>query len=520
MQLRNYQVKAVEALRTSLKQGFKKPLLVLSTGAGKSMIFAEVISGVINKGKKVLWLINRRNLVYQMRETLKKHYAIDAGVVMSGVEGDETKAVQIGTLQTYTRRIKLDSMSGTHFFHDADIILLDEAQFCVSPQYKNLLEGYYSDRIIIGCSASPARGDGRGLGEIFDTLVEVETMQNLIDQGYLVPFRYFAPVDIDLTNVKIQGGDYLIKDLDGKINKTKLIGDIVENYLKCGEGRPTLVYAVNVAHSKNLCEAFNKAGIKAEHLDAHSSDIERDVVFDNILRGETLVICNVGLYTYGLDIPMVSCIIIARPTKSLALYRQMGGRGGRPFKGKKDCIILDHANCIDEHGLLEWPIEWTLDGKEKAWKKVSREIVKKLVKCRSCHLVFEGSKICPDCGTEVESFGHKIATVEAELEELTDKKPKATMADKRRFFGMLRSYAKSKGYSEGFCAHKFKEKFKVWPNAVSDAECIQPDQEFKNWITYQNIKWAKSQAKAKAQENLNRGGELVERYQAGESANV
>jgi superfamily II DNA or RNA helicase len=514
MQLRKYQVKAVEALRASLRQGFKKPLLVLSTGAGKSMIFAEIISGVINKGKKVLWLINRRNLVHQMRETLKKYYAIDAGVIMSGVEGDETKAVQIGTLQTYTRRIKLDSISDTHFFHNADIILLDEAQFCVSPQYKNLLEGYYLDRIIIGCSASPARGDGRGLGEIFDTLVEVETMQNLIDQGYLVPFRYFAPVNIDLTDVKIQGGDYLIKDLAGKVNKTKLIGDVVENYLKCGEGRPALVYAVNVAHSKNLCEAFNKAGIKAEHLDARSSDDERDAVFNKILNHEIQVICNVGLYTYGLDIPMVSCIIIARPTKSLALYHQMGGRGGRPFAQKRDCLLLDHANCIDEHGLLEWNIEWTLNGKEKAWKKVSREIVKKLVKCRACHKVFEGSDSCPDCGTKVESFGRKIATIEAELEELTDKKPKATMADKRRFFGMMKAYCRSKGYAEGAAAHRYKEKYHVWPNAMKDVLPIPPDREFMNWIAYRGIKWRKEQEKLKAQSNLQRGSALVEQYQS------
>jgi superfamily II DNA or RNA helicase len=515
MELRYYQITAVEKLRNSLREHHKKIVMVLPTGGGKSAIFAQVIVNLLLNGKKVLWIVHRRNLVIQMQGVLKDHFGIDAGIIMSGIEGDEEKNVQLCTIQTYSRRIRLDSLSGAHFFMNADVVLVDECHRSISKSYMDLLQCYYSDKIIIGCTATPARADGRGLGELYTALIEVAKVKELTEQGFLTPARYFVPVTVDLEGVKIAMGDYVIKELDEKLNKAKVIGDVVENWLKLAEGRKTIVFAVNVAHSKNLCEAFNRAGVSAEHLDARSSDEERQAVFLNMEKGRTQVICNVALYQEGMDVPGISCVVIARPTKSMGLYRQCCGRGLRPLPGKKNCLILDHGNVIEEHGLLDWDVEWVLDGKERAWKKPRRENVTKLVKCRACNLVFSSRATCPDCGTEVVSFGRKMKTIEAELEELTDKKPKATMADKRRFFGMLRYYARfNKNYSDGWCAHKFKEKFKVWPNAVSDAECIQPDQEFKNWITYQNIKWAKSQAKAKAQENLDRGGELIERYQA------
>ena len=513
--LRDYQENAICKLRIALREGHKRPIMVLPTGGGKSHIFGQIISNVVEGGKTILWLVHRRNLVTQMRDVLKEHFGIEAGIIMAGIESDTDNQVQLCTIQTFTRRIKLSDFGVNRFLIMADVILIDEGHRSIAQSYREVIE-MYKDKIIMGCTATPMRADGRGLGEVYDTIVDIANVKELTDAGHLAPARYFAPNQVDLEGVKTAMGDYVVKDLDGKMNKTKLIGDIVENWLRLAEDRKTIVYAVNVKHSKAICEAFNKEGISAEHLDAKSSDDERDRVFKRMENGLITVICNVALYQEGLDVPDVSCIVMARPTKSMGLYRQCCGRGLRPSNGKRDCIILDHGNVIEEHGLLDWEIEWSLDGKEKAWNKPRRATVEKLVICRACKKVFMGSNICPDCGTPVKSFGKNIITVEAELEEI-GKKEKFSMAEKRMWYGMFKYKAREKGYQEGWAAHKYKTKFKVWPNGMKDVAPVPPSPEFNNWMKHQVIKWAKSKEKRdrEARASLQRGGELIEQYNNG-----
>lgn len=513
MYLREYQERAIGRLREALKSGHKKPVMVLPTGGGKSIIFGQVITNIVENGKKILWIVHRRNLVNQMKSVLENHFGIEPGVIMAGVEPDTSKPVQLCTIQTFARRMELDDLEYNRFMIPADVILIDEGHRSIAPSYQKVLNEY-RDQVVMACTATPMRADGRGLGEIYDSIVDIASVKELTDQGYLAPARYFAPVQVDLAGVKTRMGDYIVKDLDGKVNRTKLIGNIVQNWLKIAENRKTVVFAVNVKHSKAICDEFIKYGIAAEHLDANSSDDERDRVFQRMERGDTTVICNVALYQEGLDVPDVACIVMARPTKSLGLYRQCCGRGLRPAPGKVDCLILDHGNVIEEHGLLDWDTEWSLDGKKKAWKKPKKETVDKLVKCRACHKVFMGANVCPDCGTPVKSFGKKIVTVEAELEEL-GKKEKYNMGDKRNWYGMFKWYCREKGYSDGWIAHKYKEKFKVWPKNMDQVASVPPSEEFRNWIKYQNIKWAKSKRNEKSKNIMQRGGELAKQYSNG-----
>ncbi len=520
MEPRYYQESAIPKLKESLLAGNKRPIMVLPTGGGKSLIFGQIISNAIDKGNTILWIVHRRNLVFQMRDVLKDHFDIDAGIIMSGIDSDTEKPVQLSTIQTYGRRIKKGFFASDKFFVDADLILIDEGHRSLAKTYRDVID-LYENKIVMACTATPMRLDGRGMGEVYDSIVNIAGVKELVDAGYLSPMRYFAPVQLDLEGVRTAMGDYVVKDLDGKVNKTKLIGDIVENWLKIAEGRKTIVFTVNVKHSKAICAEFNRVGVAAEHLDARSTDEERDLVFAKMECGEIDVICNVALYQEGLDVPQTSCIVFARPTKSLGLLRQCGGRGMRIAKGKKDCIFLDHGNALEEHGLLDWEIEWTLDGKKKAWSKARQEDTESLVKCRACHKVFQGSKVCPDCGTEVKSFGKKILTVEAELEEINAKeKDKFSNADKRRWYGMFKMQCKTKGYAPGWIAHKYKEKFKVWPKNMKDVTPIEPDITFKNWMKYQNIKWVKSKNNKKAKEGLNRGSELIEKYKEDKHAGL
>ena len=504
-ELRKYQQRAILKLRETILAGHRKIVMALPTGAGKSIVFGQIISNAIEKGNKVLWLVHRRNLVYQMKDVLENHFEIEAGVIMSGVESNTTLPCQVGTIQTYIRRLKLSATFDNNFFIDADLVLIDEGHRSLSKTYMDTIS-LYKDKAILACTATPMRADQRGMGEVYSAIVDIAGVQELTDKGYLSPARYFAPTTPDLDGVKIAMGDYVVKQLDAKINKEKLNGDIVDNWLRNGENRKTLVFCINVKHSMAVCEEFQENGVNAEHLDARSSDEVRDEVFLRMEKGDTQVICNVGLYQEGLDVPNVSCIVMARPTKSMGLYRQCCGRGLRVSPGKEDCIIFDHGGVIEEHGFLEDELEWSLDGKKQAWKKREpKENEPKTVICRVCHQVFKGLKACPVCGTELRSFGKKIETVDVELVELKAKKKinkDLTWDEKRIFFGGLLYYAENKGYKRGWAAHAYRTYTGVWPNdkRVSEVSPIRPEGQAKNLLQHVLIKKA-AQYKKKMEAN-------------------
>lgn len=494
--LRDYQTNGIEGLRDQLRKKKRRPLMVLPTGGGKSIIFGQVIKNVLENGKRVLWLVHRRNLVTQMKETLLEHFDIEAGIIMAGIEPDLKLPVQLATIQTIQRRLQIDEDKYNPFFIEADVVLVDEAHRSVSPTYTYVLD-HYDGKIIMGCTATPMRADQRGLSEVYDSLVDIVGVKELQEQGYLCMARYFAPADPDLEDVQVRGGDYVLQELDRVMNNTTIVGDVVENWLKNGENRKTIVFAVNVKHSIALRDEFIKHGVAAEHLDARSKDDERQAVFDRMEKGETRVICNVALYQEGLDVPSISCVVMARPTKSLGLWRQCGGRGLRP--GKEDLLIFDHGGVIAENGFLDDPIIWSLDGKKKAWQKQRDEKEKQPVQCTVCNFVFEGGRFCPECGSPIRSYGKKIEALDAELEELREQKM-ADLAMRRRWYGMFRAWQIEKGYADGWIGHKYREKFKTWPQGFNadNVMPIEPDQEFKNWMRHTMIKWAKSKKREEA----------------------
>jgi superfamily II DNA or RNA helicase len=490
MELREYQTTGIEKLRQTLRAGKKRPVMVMSTGGGKSIVFGQIIANVLENGKSILWLVHRRNLVYQMRDVLEEHFYVTPGLILSGEKTDLKNPIQIGTIQTYARRINLKQLWQNDFYVKADVVLIDEAHRSLSPSYKKIIDLYHS-KIIIGCTATPVGAGGKGMGEVYDSIVEIADVPELTENGFLAPARYYAPTTPDLSDVKTVMGDYVVKDLEKTVNKTKLNGSVVENWLKNGEGRKTIVFNVNVKHSIAVCAEFVRNGVAAEHLDARSTDEERQAVFDRVESGDTTVICNVALYQEGLDIPEISCIVMNRPTKSLGLWRQCGGRGLRISKEHIDCLIFDHGGVIDENGLLDEKIYWSLDGKKIADKKPRKAKEKGKSTCTACGLIFESLNKCPDCGSPVKSFGKKIDSTDDELKEL-NKTKKATIADKRRYLGMLRSWVSEKGYSHKMINAKYRSRFGCWPHSrVKDVSHIDPDQAFLNLMKSDMIRYAK-----------------------------
>jgi superfamily II DNA or RNA helicase len=503
--LRNYQTKTVDATRESIRNGKKRPVVVSMTASGKSHIYGDIIKRVHENNKRSLFLVHRRNLVFQFQEKLKEFFDIDSGIIMSGIKSETEKPVQLATVQTLSRRIDLDDPESNRFIVDADVVLIDEAHHAVSPSYQKILF-HYTDKIIIGTTATPCRLDNRPLGDIFNHIVEVIKPKELIDQGYISPVRYFAPTDIDVSGLKMSSGDYNRKQLAERADKPKISGNVVQNWLKYGEDRNTLVFGVNVRHSLHLMDEFLKAGIPAEHLDAHSSDEERDDVFRRLENGDTRVVCNVALYTEGMDVPSISCVCLVRPTKSFGLYRQMVGRGLRIEDGKKDCLLFDHSGNIERHGFIDDPITWTLSGKRKAWIVPERDKDEKLpnpVKCRVCGQIFIDRKECPICGTELKPFGKQIDHRDVELKELKKKNRDYTWEQKIDVMMALRWHAEQKGYLDGWVAHAYKSFFGVWPNdgRVKYAPPMEPSGEAKNILKHILIKKAYQYKKRKEMAN-------------------
>ena len=201
--LRDYQQDSVDGLRASLSSGKRKPILVAPTGSGKTHIACSIIQGALDKQKSVLFLAPRRELIYQAEQRLHDH-GIEAGIIMSGEARDPQLPVQVASFDTlHAGGMRNESMLRP----PADVVIVDEAHLSIAKTRKDIIE-HYKDSVVIGLTATPARGDGKGMGEIYDDLVLTRTIGDLTKEGYLVPARYFAPSTPDLNKIKQTNSDY------------------------------------------------------------------------------------------------------------------------------------------------------------------------------------------------------------------------------------------------------------------------------------------------------------------------
>jgi len=495
--LRDYQEHGIALLDQALAMGREAPLFVAPTGSGKTTWAAWLIKREVERGGAALFLAPRRELIRQASTRLRDA-GIYHGVLLAG-EGhleDTDLPVQVASIDTlisraFRRRQELD-------LPDFSLVIVDEAHLAVTERRKELLD-LWPDAILLGLTATPVRRDGRALGMLFDALVEPTSVKALTEAGHLVSARYFSLSEPDLRKVRITAGDFNAKDLEELVNKQELVGDIVRHWLQHAAGRRTVVFATSIAHSIALAGTFLQNGVAAEHVDAETPTWEREQIFERFISGQTQVLTNCFLASYGFDLPALSCVVLARPTKSLMLYLQMIGRGLRPAEGKTDCLVLDHAGCVHLHGFADTQWHWTLDGTMKLGKgddtRPKKEGDAKLIDCPECFAVFSKAIICPECGYQLRKAGKDLEVAEGELVELNATvKP---LGDPK-FFAELRGFAGERGYKRGWAAFKYKEKFGVMPpwDWNNDPPCT-PSIETTRWIRSRQIAWAKAQGKAR-----------------------
>jgi superfamily II DNA or RNA helicase len=494
--LRLYQVRDVEEIETRLARG-EHVIYVLPTGGGKTVIAARVIERAVERGERVLVLTHRREILKQTSLKLP----VDHGLILAGLNDDLSYPIQVASIQTlHARAIRSDKLT----LPAADLLVIDESHHVAARTWRTILEQYPNARLL-GLTATPCRSDGKGLGNYFNTLIEGPQVAELIEQKHLTPTIYYAPVEPDLKGIKTQAGDYQIKQLAERMNRDDLIGDIVSTWHRYGQRRRTIVFCVNVAHSIHVMDEFVKSGVRAEHLDGATPKTERDAILQRLASGETEVVTNCMVLIEGVDIPSVSCIVLARPTKQLGLFRQMAGRGLRPAPDKTNLILLDHAGAVYRHGLLEDKVQWTLDITKRAdnptHAKCEQRGVKRLLECIQCHALREGGEPCPQCGFQPKRRADAILFADGELARVeAGKKAQTTYspAERTRWHAMLAGIALERGYKQGWAAHKYKEKFGAFPAWGSSPQPMTPSPEVLSWVRSRQIAFAKVRQKENA----------------------
>lgn len=505
MKLRPYQQRSINDLYASMRSGNRRVILCGCTGYGKTIVGAEIIRRAIDKGSNVLWLADRKELIWQARDRFDEFGIGDhVGVIMAGEEYNLNRSVQIASVMTYHRRLQLNDLRWNEWFHKADLIFYDEAHGSLAKIRRNILN-LYKDKYLIGLTATPGRADGAAFGDVYQDIIYGATIGELTELGFLVPARYFgSKLKPDLKGVPIVKGEWQAKASKKRVDKKELVGDILTNWLRIAGGRPSIIFAHGVKHSRHIQKTFQKHGVKIEHVDAHTSKDERQQILESLRNCDIDAVTNDSVYVEGVDVPAASCCVLAKPVRFPGRLIQMGGRVLRSYPGKEDAIIIDHACCFahpNPHKFLDEPIEWSLEGKPPKYKKPKKRNEKPILECDVCKAQFRGKR-CPSCGTEIKSYGKKIETIEQELKELRKPKEKRyTMQDKRRWWGMLEYYRRTKTradgsrYSPGWTSHQYKKRFGVWPNGMEGSPLIEPDKEFRNYMAYRAIKWRKKQEK-------------------------
>lgn len=497
--LRPYQRDVIARIGVEVSSGRRRVLLIAPTGAGKTVIAAEIIHEAVAKAQRVLFLAHRRELV---RQTSEKLYAagVDHGIVQAGFPTRPGERVQVASIATlHARAVRSKAID----IPPAELVIVDEAHHARARTYQRLLQEY-PQAVIIGMTATPCRGDGRGLGNAFDALVECPSVAELIAEGYLVGTRVYAPSRPDLAGVRVERGDYVESQLAARVDTPQLVGGIVEHWHKLAERRRSVVFATGVAHSVHLRDEFRRSGVLAEHIDGGTAVEERDAILRRLAAGEIELVTNCMVLTEGWDQPEVSCLVLARPTKSIGLFRQMAGRVLRPAPGKDHALILDHSGAVFEHGFAEDPIVWTLKEDKRAANPAhdargARSGMPRLTSCPECFAVrFEG-KGCSICGWKPRPKPADFETADGNLSFVRrNRSVEDVGADmKSRFHAMLAWVARERGYQPGWVSHKYREKFGTWP-AARYITPVQPDDAVRSWIRSRQVAYAKALQKTGA----------------------
>jgi superfamily II DNA or RNA helicase len=427
----DYQARAVGDLRAAYAAGYQAPLLVLPTGGGKTVCFTYVAQRAVERARRVLIVVHRRELVTQTSKALKE-WGVAHGLILPAAPVTD-EPVQVAMVQTLARRVRKPDAALAF-----DFIIVDEAHHGIQSSSWGQVLKAYPDAKYLGVTATPCRLDGKGLGKhvqgFFDTLVVGPSVSELIEQGRLVRPVVFAPESgPELSGIKKNAGDYAQGALAERMMGAGITGDAVAHYRRQCEGAPGIAFTVTRAHAAAVTAEFQAAGYQAALLTGETPDRERAAMIEDLGAGRLNVLASCNVVSEGTDIPAVVAAILLRPTASYALAMQQMGRALRTAPGKDRAIILDHAgNCL-RHGLPTEPMAWSLDGIQKTRGARQDAPVKRCEDCGAIVPIRAGE--CLECGAAFAVAPVVPNTRKGDLVELTAERvmtPAQRAAQRRR----------------------------------------------------------------------------------------
>ncbi len=444
--LRPYQQQAVHDLRLAFRAGARSPLLVCPTGAGKTVIMADILRSIASRGRTAMVLVHRRELIAQTAHKLDL-VGVPHGIIAAGTRSADAP-IQVASVQTLARRLERTTAQ-------PDLIVIDEAHHAIAGTWGKALS-HWPDALRLGVTATPVRLDGRGLGAVFDKLVLGPSTAQLIADGFLCPARLYAPAPVaDLSGLHRRAGDYAIDQAAERMDRPTVTGDAIAHYQRLAASQRAIVFCCNVNHAEHVAAAFNQAAIPAETLLGSTDPVRRDVAVARFASGELQVLVTVDVVSEGFDIPAAGCAILLRPTQSLGLYLQQVGRVLRPAPGKPHAIVLDHVGNVHRHGWPDDPRDWSLDDRLRRTSSAG-PAAPTVRTCEVCFAAFKPAPICPVCSTAcAPPPARKLRQVDGELKELQRVNAQLRVAERKRAQTLpeLLAIARARGYSPGW-AHR------------------------------------------------------------------
>ena len=441
--LRPYQSQAVADLRAAFRSGARAPLLVAPTGSGKTVMFSAITQGAVARGRRVLILVHRRELIRQASAKLATA-GVDHGIIAAGFKPC-SNPVQVASVQTLARRLERQSWQ-------PDLIVIDEAHHAVAGNWSRVLS-HWPDAYRLGVTATPVRRDGRGLGTMFDRLVLGPSVVKLIEEEHLSDFQIYAPALAGgLDSLPIRSGDFDSAAAANALDRPGITGDAIAHYRKLAGGQSAIAFCCTAAHAEHVAAQFQAAGISAATILGTTPIDEREQLIRNLGSGALQVLVSVDVISEGTDVPAAAVALLLRPTQSEGLYVQQVGRVLRPAPGKAHAIILDHVGNVHRHGFPDDSRDWSLDDARKR-SSAGGPPAPSVRTCNQCFAAFKPQPICPCCGAIAQPSPREIKQREGELQQLVREAVKrAHIRDRRqqaaaRTLPQLMAIAKQRGYS-------------------------------------------------------------------------
>lgn len=417
---------------------------------------AEIARRTTENNNRVMFLIHRREVLDQAIKTFKN-------------QDVNPELLTAGMVQTLTRRVEKLPVP--------DVILVDEAHHALAKSYQNILNRF-PNAIVLLFTATPHRTGRQQLDQIADDIIIGQSIHELTEKGFLAPFRYFQPPgDFDEKSLKRGStGDYTAESMQEAMS-TKIFGHIVKQYKRIALGMQAVVYTYSIDSAIKIATEFNSEGILAVEVDGTTSKEKRDRAVQKFRDKQLQILVNVNLFTEGVDLPNVDCVIMARPTASLALYLQFSMRCLNPRPGKT-AIIIDHANNFKKFGYPDDDRDWKQaikSGKQKS-KTLLKDPGLSIVTCDYCFAVVKASDVkdgkCPVCGKTIKVHEAKpisdIDLVEAtkarreHIKKIIQDQVMTNVVDKSiselRSMSELVAYGKLHGYKPGWAYVMAKKK--------------------------------------------------------------